>query len=71
MKLFTATLVIAGISSAIRLSQLDWFTDKEITPQAEAVAKEIFDKCDTNGDGTCTEAESDALVAPYFEDWED
>ena len=64
MKLFTATLAIASFSSAIRLSQLDWFEDAEITDQAKAVAEGIFKRCDTSDDGTCAEAESDALLAP-------
>ena len=67
MKLFTATLSIASISSAIRLSQLDWFADEEITDRAKAVAQELFDMCDTNDDDVCTDAEKNALFAPLNE----
>lgn len=67
MKLFTATLSIASISSAIHLSQIDYYEDELITDQAKAVAQEIFDSCDTNDDDICTEAEKNALVAPLNE----
>ena len=67
MKLFTATLAIASFSSAIHLSQLNWYEDDEITDQAKAVAEGIFERCDTSDDGTCAEAESDALLAPLHD----
>ena len=65
MKLFIASVAIASLSSAIHLRQrLPIYEDHEISSLAKEVAQELFEKCDTDEDGTCESSEIYALLAP-------
>ena len=61
MKLFIASVAIASLSSAIHLRQDGYH---EISSFAKELAQQLFEKCDTDEDGTCESSEIYALLAP-------